>query len=400
MHSGRPTEASRPALTERSPAAERAIAILGATGSIGGSCLDVVRHHPGRLRICGLTAWSNVSRLRELVAEFHPAWAVVGGEPDGADTQPITVRTRWYRDFDAVGQLVRSPEVDTVVCATTGLGGLHAAWAAIDSGKRVAMANKESLVVAGPLMMGRAAETGAEVIPVDSEHSAIFQCLSAGRSQDVRRLVLTASGGPFRGWSREQMRDVTPAMALRHPTWEMGQKITIDSATMMNKALEIVEARWLFGLPADRIAVTVHPQSIAHSFVEFGDGSVICQMSPPDMRIPIQYALFFPERPACPAAPLDWTHPMCLELEPPDAEAFPALALGFETAAAGGTAGAVLNASNEVAVDRFLGGTIRFDQITDVVRSVLSHHHHESRPTLSGVLEADAWARKEAARWT
>jgi 1-deoxy-D-xylulose-5-phosphate reductoisomerase len=238
------------------------------------------------------------------------------------------------------------------------------------------------------------------VLPVDSEHSAIFQCLHAGRRQDVRQIVLTASGGPFRGWSREQLQTVTPGMALQHPTWQMGQKITIDSATMMNKALEIVEARWLFGLAADQIGVVIHPQSIAHSFVEFRDGSVICQISPPDMRLPLQYALLYPERPNGTAPRMDWSEAIRLDFSPPDLDVFPALRLGFEVAAAGGTSGAVLNAANEVAVERFLNGDLRFDQITDLVASILSHHQFDSQPSLTELLSIDGWARKEAARWT
>jgi 1-deoxy-D-xylulose-5-phosphate reductoisomerase len=378
----------------------QSIAILGVTGSVGSSCVDVVRQHASRLRIAGMTAWNNQTGLEELSSEFQPDWAVLGNGQQSGDFARNCPDTEWFGSFADVERLVRGSGIDKVVCATTGLGALCAIWAVVDSGKALAIANKEALVVAGPLVMQRAAETGSCVIPVDSEHSAIFQCLNAGRKQDVRKVVLTASGGPFRGWSREQLRDVTPTMALRHPTWQMGQKITIDSATMMNKALEIVEARWLFGLTADQIGVVIHPQSIAHSFVEFLDGSVICQISPPDMRLPLQYALLFPERQVCAAPGMDWTSPISLEFNPPDIDVFPALRLGFEVAASGGTSGAVLNAANEVAVDRFLNRDLRFDQITEVVESVLSHHQFESQPSLTELLRIDDWARKEAARWT
>jgi 1-deoxy-D-xylulose-5-phosphate reductoisomerase len=280
-----------------------------------------------------------------------------------------------------------------------GAAGLPATWAAVDAGKRIALANKESLVVAGSLIMRRAVETGAAVIPVDSEHSAIYQCLQSGRRADVRRVILTASGGPFRGFSKEQLRDVTPEMALKHPTWNMGPKISVDSATMMNKALEIIEARWLFGLAPEEISVVIHPQSYVHSLVEFRDGSVISQMSPPDMRLPIQYALMFPMRPDGPARKPDWTKPQTLELLPPDLDAFPALRLGFEAVQRGGTCGAVLNAANEVAVARFLNRELPFFRITQVVEDVLNHHQFDAQPTMEQLLQIDGWAREEAARW-
>jgi 1-deoxy-D-xylulose-5-phosphate reductoisomerase len=247
--------------------------------------------------------------------------------------------------------------------------------------------------------MRRAIETGAAVIPVDSEHSAIYQCLQSGRRVDVRRVILTASGGPFRGFSKEQLRDVTPEMALKHPTWNMGPKISVDSATMMNKALEIIEARWLFGLAPEEISVVIHPQSYIHSLVEFRDGSVISQMSPPDMRLPIQYALMFPLRPDGPARKPDWTQPQTLELLPPDFDAFPALRLGFEAVHRGGTCGAVLNAANEVAVARFLNRELPFFRITQVVEDVLNHHQFDAQPTMEQLLQIDGWAREEAARW-
>ena len=361
--------------------------------------------HPQRLRAAGLVAHRSIERLCQQVSEFQPCWAVVGATdvalpswPDNRNGSPAGQVT-WYQGLEKVSQLIQHADVDTVVCAMVGAAGLPATWAAVDAGKRVALANKESLVIAGEVIMRRASETGSQLIPVDSEHSAIFQCLQSGRRSDLRRIVLTASGGPFRGYSKERLRDVTPEMALKHPTWNMGPKISIDSATMMNKALEIIEAKWLFGLSADEISVVVHPQSYVHSLVEFQDGSVISQMSPPDMRLPIQYALLFPERPPGPARKPDWTQPQTLELLPPDLDAFPALRLGFEVAERGGTCGAVLNAANEVAVSRFMNRELPFFRITQVVEDVLNHHQFDAHPSMEQLLRIDRWAREEAARW-
>ena len=275
---------------------------------------------------------------------------------------------------DAIERIAADPDVDTVVSAIVGAAGLRGTWAAVAAGKRVAVANKETLVVAGPLVRQLADETGATLLPVDSEHNAIFQALRSGAPQEVARIVLTASGGPFYGKTAAELENVTPKAALAHPTWDMGPKISIDSATMMNKALEIIEAKWLFNLRADQIEVVVHPQSIIHSFVEFVDGSVIAQLSPPDMRLPIQYALTYPDRVAGISPRMDWKDAMNLEILPPDMDAFPALTLGFEVAKRGGSSGAVLNAANEVAVSRFLQGNLRFNDIPRVCRAVLDHH--------------------------
>ncbi|MCA9035630.1 MAG: 1-deoxy-D-xylulose-5-phosphate reductoisomerase [Planctomycetaceae bacterium] len=374
------------------------VAVLGATGSIGTSCLDVIRRHRSRMRAVGLTAYRNSGLLRQQVAEFQPDWAILDSQCRGTfiDDSP----TRWHFDLELVCDFVRRPDVDVVVSAMVGAAGLPATVAAVDAGKRVALANKETMVVAGAMVMNRAAETGATIIPVDSEHSAVYQCLQSGRPAEVKRVVLTASGGPFRGWTRSQLQTVTPQMALKHPTWQMGRKITIDSATMMNKALEIIEARWLFGLSRHQLAVVIHPQSVIHSLVEFADGAVITQMSPPDMRLPIQYALTYPSRLDCPAPSVDWASPMNLELSPPDFDTFPALRLGFEVAEAGGSAGVVLNAANEVAVERFLNLELRFDQITQVAEEILRHHQYDASPGLHSLMQLDGWARKEALRWT
>ena len=270
---------------------------------------------------------------------------------------------------------------------------------AIKSGKDLALANKETLVMAGPLVMDLAAERQATILPVDSEHSAIFQALQCGQPEEVKRVILTASGGPFREYSSEQLATVNVQDALAHPTWQMGPKISVDSATMMNKALEIIEARWLFDLPEDQIDVVIHPQSVVHSMVEFTDGSVVSQMSPPDMKLPIQYALSYPERWAGCAEKLEWAMPVSYDFFPGDEERFPALLLGREVARRGGTCGAVLNAANESAVARFLEGRLQFTDIVPACRAVLEHHDFDPTPDLDQLIELDKWARGELACW-
>ena len=290
-------------------------------------------------------------------------------------------------------------EVDVVLAAIVGSAGLRSTLAALDAKKTVALANKETLVMAGGIVTRLAAERGATILPVDSEHSAIFQSLKAGRHEEVQRVVLTASGGPFRELSLEQLKQVTVDDALAHPTWDMGPKITVDSATMMNKALEIIECRWLFDLAVEQIEVVIHPQSIVHSFVEFVDGSVVAQLGPPDMKLPIQYALEYPDRQPGVADRLDWHKRWRLDFEPPVAERSSALALGYECARSGGTTGAVLNAANEAAVKAFLEGELHFTEIIPACRSVLEAHQFESDPTLEQLEELDRWARQEVTRW-
>jgi 1-deoxy-D-xylulose-5-phosphate reductoisomerase len=280
-----------------------------------------------------------------------------------------------------------------------GAVGLRGTWAALEAGKTVALANKETLVVAGPLVMDLARSKGARILPVDSEHSAIFQALKSGDRRQVRRVILTSSGGPFRGWSIRELLHVTPEEALKHPTWQMGPKITIDSATLMNKALEVIEARWLFDLEPEQVEVVIHPESVVHSMVEFVDGSVIAQISPPDMRLPIQYALTYPDRAPGASERLDLSRSFCLHFEPPDRGTFPSLNLGFEVMERGGTAGAALNAANEAAVARFLKGEIGFLDIPRACRAALDHHTFDSRPTLQTLWTVDAWARREVERW-
>ena len=378
------------------------IAVLGATGSIGTSGLDVIAAHRDRLQAVAVTTQSRWTDLAALARTHRPRWAVIGDETlrDRVDRGEFPRETELLFGPESIEQVAGHADVDTVLCGIVGAAGLRGAWAAVEGGKRVALANKETLVVAGPLIMQLAAKTGARLIPVDSEHSAIFQALQCGRQSEVRRIILTASGGPFRGSTPAQLANVTVDQALAHPTWQMGPKITIDSATMMNKALEIIEARWLFGLEPDRISVVVHPQSIIHSLVEFTDCSVLAQLSPPDMRLPIQYALTYPERWPGVSPTMDWQAAMKLEMFPPDFEAFPALRLGFDVARQGGTAGSVLNAANEAAVKRFLDGTLKFCDIPRSCRDVLESHHFQPQPSLSELLRLDRWARQEIERWT
>ncbi len=386
------------------PSAERPrrVALLGSTGSIGTSTLDVARHLPERVQIVGLAANSRWEQLAEQCRAFRPRIAVIC-DPEvfpQADRKLFPKETELLCGEAGVRRLVTDAGVDVVVSAVVGAAGLAGTWAALDAGKTVALANKETLVVGGPLVMELAAKRNAQLLPVDSEHSAIFQALTGHTAKDVTRVVLTASGGPFRGKRAADLESVTPAQALKHPTWQMGPKITIDSATLMNKALEVIEARWLFGLSAEQIDVIVHPESIVHSFVEFADGSVLAQLSPPDMRLPIQLALLHPARVEGPAKKLDWQKLSALHFEQADRETFASLELGFEVARKGGTCGAVLNAANEAAVGRFLANDLAFLDIARCCRAVLDAHDYDSRPTLQRLLDLDTWARLEAGRWT
>jgi 1-deoxy-D-xylulose-5-phosphate reductoisomerase len=388
--------------TSPSSARPRRVAVLGSTGSIGTSALDVIRHLPDHLQLVGLAAHSKWEQLADQCRLFKPRLAVLT-DPAAfkrADRAFFPKETELLSGPDAVHKLAAASDVDVVLSAVVGAAGLSGTWAALEAGKTVALANKETLVVAGPLVMELAAKRGAKLLPVDSEHSAIFQAITGHTAEDVARVVLTASGGPFRGKRAAELQAVTPAQALRHPTWQMGPKITVDSATLMNKSLEIIEARWLFDLPAAKIDVIVHRESIVHSFVEFADGSVLAQLSPPDMRLPIQLALTYPARVNGPAKRLDWQSLSALHFEPPDRATFQALDLGFEVAAKGGTCGAVLNGANEAAVARFLAGSLPFLDIARCCRAVLETHDFDPHPTLERLLALDRWARQEVASWT
>ncbi len=378
------------------------VAVLGSTGSIGRNTLEVIAASNGSLRAVALAAHKNTASLLDQ-ARSSGAKAVAVTDPAAAERQDWSALPKDCELLvgdEGVLRLVKDDGVDIVLSAIVGSAGLRGTWAALEAGKTVALANKESLVVGGPLIIELARQNNAAILPVDSEHSAVFQALQAGRREEVRRVVLTASGGPFRALSSAQLAQVTVADALAHPTWAMGPKITVDSATLMNKALEIIEARWLFDLRADQISVMIHPQSVVHSMVEYMDGSVLAQLSPPDMKLPIQYALTWPHRREGVAEKLDWSRPMELRFEPPDFERFDALRLGLEAAAAGGTAGAALNGANEAAVAEFLAGRLRFQQIVPACRSVLENHNFIPRPSLEQVLATDGWARQEVLRWS
>ncbi len=374
------------------------LAILGSTGSIGRSTLEVVERHRERFRVVGLAANRSAEALAEQAGRFEPEVAVLAdpGALDGAGA-PLP-GLEWLSGRDAVVELAGRDGVDVVVNALVGAAGLEPSLRALERGKRLALANKESLVAGGPLVARAEREGGGELVPIDSEHSAILQCLEGCRRDRVRRIVLTASGGPFRGWSRERLAEVEPADALDHPTWSMGSKITVDSATLANKALEVIEAHFLYGLGYDHIDVVVHPQSIVHSFVEFVDGSVLAQIGFPTMELPILYALSYPERVEDPALQTyDPVKSSPLTFEEVDRKGFPLFGLGIAAGRSGGTAPAVFNAANEVAVDAFLDGGVRFPEMADVVEGTLETVPPVPIESIDDVLEADARAREAAA---
>jgi len=372
------------------------IVIIGSTGSIGRQTLEVVRTLPGRFQVLGLGAGQNWRLLLEQIREFAPRAVALSGEScllqlkselKGRNMPELM----WGRE--GMEALATMPEADIVVVADTGAAGIYPTLAALAAGKRVALANKETLVAAGHLVMSIDGSKNSRLLPVDSEHSAIWQCLEGNSPDVVEKIILTASGGPFREMSGEELKSVTVEMALRHPNWKMGTKVTVDSATLMNKGLEVIEAKWLFGLNYRQIEVVIHPQSIIHSAVEFIDGSVMAQMSLPDMRLPIQYALTYPERLHGSVPRLKFTDLRSLTFEEPDLEKFPALRVAIEAGVAGGTMPAVLNAANEVAVECFLKGAIRFIEIPQLVRRVLDMHNRVENPSLEEIMEADRWAR-------
>jgi len=378
---------------------QRRVIILGSTGSIGRSALEVGAALGDEIRIVGLAAGRSWKRLAEQATRFNVGTLALADERHAAELRAaVRAGTRVLGGAQGLVELVQSCEADFVLAAIVGAAGLPATLAAVERGIDVGLANKESLVVAGSILMPLARERGGRVIPVDSEHSAVFQALQSGEHGEVARVFLTASGGPFRTWPRERIEDATVEAALNHPTWNMGPKITIDSATMMNKALEIMEAHHLFGLEPERIRVLIHPESIVHSMVEFCDGATIAQLGTPDMRTPIQYALTYPRRMPGIAEPLTWDTCRTLSFEPPDFERFPALPLGYAAARRGGSSGAVLNAANEAAVEGFRGGRIRCGQIVGLTEQVLGRHRVIDEPGLGELLAADAWAREEVER--
>jgi 1-deoxy-D-xylulose-5-phosphate reductoisomerase len=372
------------------------LAILGSTGSIGTHTLDVVAAHPDQFEVAALAAGNNVDLLEQQVRRFHPRFVALVGEAAARKLArrlgATGVEVAW--GTDGLCRAGADTGADMVVSAIVGGAGLVPTMAALRAGKSLALANKETLVMAGELVTAEARARGIRILPVDSEHSAIFQCLATSDAQQVRRLVLTASGGPFRTLPLEAFAAITPEDALRHPTWAMGKKITIDSATLVNKGLEVIEARWLFGLPVDQVDVIIHPQSVVHSLVEYVDGSVLAQLGVPDMRLPIQYALTYPGRCACPAARLSLEDMGDLTFEAVDRRKFPCLDLAYEAARGGGSWPAVLNAANEVAVQWFLDRRIGFDEIPTILRKALDAHPHRAIGSVEEVLDVDRQVRE------
>ena len=377
------------------------IVILGSTGSIGKSSLDVIAKFPDRFSVIGLTAGRNAALLMEQIQLFHPERVAVSDEETywflreslGRHTAPEI-----HFGIDGISNTASMPGADIVISAIVGAAGLLPTFAAIRSGKTVGLANKETLVMAGDLAMSEVRINGTTLLPVDSEHSAIFQCMQGYEKSSVGKIILTASGGPFIGKTREELETVSPDSALKHPNWSMGRKISIDSATLMNKGLEVIEAFHLFGLPLDKIDVLIHPQSIIHSIVEFADGSCMAQLSQPDMRGPIAYALSYPERLGAVMKPLAWERLPGLTFQKPDTTTFSCLSFAYAALQEGGTLPAVLNASNEIAVAAFLDGIIGFNKIPAIIKSVMESHIIQPADDIAVILEADRWAREEARR--
>ncbi len=368
------------------------LAVLGCTGSIGRQTLEVVRALPGRFKVVGLAGGSNTALLKKQAEEFSPQFVYYWDKKTGTAFEDC--------QFLTMEEMAAHPDVDMVVIATPGGFGLDPTLAAVRAGKDIALANKESLVSAGQIIMAEAKTNGARIIPIDSEHSAIWQCLE-GEKTPPAKIILTASGGPFRGYTAEQLKKVTAGQALKHPSWRMGEKVTIDSATLMNKGLEVIEAHWLFNIPFENISVLIHPQSIIHSIVEFTDGSEKAQLGCPDMRLPIQYALTHPQRlPNAQLPRLDWDTISRLDFEQPDMDSFPCLRLAIEAGSRGGTMPTVLCAADEVAVELFLSNRINFNDIAKLVRQVLEQHEaiFIEKPTIKDINTADAWARDKAIR--
>jgi 1-deoxy-D-xylulose-5-phosphate reductoisomerase len=377
----------------------RRIVILGSTGSVGKNALRVIDSLGEGYEVFALSAHSSVELLAEQVRRYRPKYVAITNADYVEQLRELVcdLDVKVLGGAESLAEIVELDDVDIVLTAVVGVAGLAAVLAAAKAGKRLSIANKEPLVVAGELLTSSARENGAEILPVDSEHSAIFQAMQAGRREEVSKIMLTSSGGPFRQMSAEKIADVTVEQALAHPVWEMGRKITIDSATMMNKALEVIEARWLFGVGVEKIEVLIHPESIVHSLVEFVDGSVIAQLGRPDMCLPIQYALTYPARVGGISERLRLDELRQLSFEKPDMERFRALKLGYDVAREGGTAAAVFNAANEAAVHEFLEGRIKFVNIVELIEHCLSSHKGRRGESLEELLEADAWARREVA---
>ena len=369
----------------------KTISILGSTGSIGTQTLDVISRHPGEFTVAALTAGTNIDLLEKQVRQFRPAVAAVADEEKAQELRLRLkdMEIRILSGMDGMIEAVTLPQTDVVVTAVVGMIGIRPTLEAIKAGKDIALANKETLVTAGHLVMKEAADRGVQILPVDSEHSAIFQSLQGSRRSQIRRILLTASGGPFRGKTRSELGDVSLADALHHPNWVMGKKITIDSATMVNKGLEVIEAKWLFDVEPDQIQILVHPQSVVHSAVEFADNAVIAQLGTPDMRLPIQYALFYPDRKTLGTEPLDLFSVQDLSFEKPDLETFKGPAFAYDAIRTGGSMPTVMNAANEKAVDLFLHEKIGFWEIYDIIGECMARHKLIAHPQLEDILETE-----------
>lgn len=372
------------------------IVILGSTGSIGKSCLEVVRQYPEKFNVLAIAARSSVAILEEQIEEFKPKYVALYDKKAYEELKRRVSGVELLNGVEGLCHISRLEEADLVLSAIVGAAGLLPTYEAVRAGKRVALANKESLVMAGELIKKTASMSGASIIPVDSEHSAVFQCINGCNRSYVKKIWLTASGGPFRGMKREELENVTPAEALNHPKWKMGRRITIDSATLMNKGFEVIEAHFLFDVRAEQIGVLIHPESIIHCLVELIDGTYLAQISNPDMKAPIALAMSLPERLPQVVEPIDWKVINKLQFEIPDTELFPCLELAYEALRVGGSMPAVLNAADEVAVEAFLSGRLKFNDIYRVIKKVMDAHKVFSVDTLDAVLEADSWARKKA----
>ncbi len=375
------------------------ITVLGSTGSIGISALDIIEKNPERFYVVALAAGDNIKLLIKQVEKFHPQIIYVKTKEKAAILKSgfkSNCNLEVLYGKEGIKEVASFPEADIVISAISGAAGLMPTLAAIEAGKDVALANKETMVIAGEIVTRVSKKKGVKILPVDSEHSAIFQCLEGQKSDFLKKIILTASGGPFRTMTKNQLQRVKPKQALKHPNWKMGKKITIDSASLMNKGLEVIEAKWLFDVQISQIDVLVHPQSIVHSMVEFIDGSILAQMGIPDMRIPIAYALSYPERIENSLPPLNFIKSGKMEFMKPDTKIFPCLKLAYDAGEAGGTNPAVLNAANEVAVEEFINGKIKFTNIPKIIEKVLSLHDAVNEPSLEEIIQADRWARQQA----
>lgn len=374
------------------------ISILGSTGSIGCSALDVIERNPERFQVEALSAGDNIKLLRKQIAKFHPKVVAVSTKDKAfqlSESLAVKNKVKVFYGEEGLKEVASFPSSDIVISSISGSAGLVPTLAAIDAGKDVALANKETMVMAGAIVTGRAVKKRVKILPVDSEHSAIFQCMQGNKRENLRRIILTASGGPFLNFTRNQMKAATLQQTLRHPRWRMGKKITIDSASLMNKGLEVIEAKWLFDIDIAHIDVFVHPQSIVHSMVEFIDGAFLAQMGIPDMKIPITYALTYPERIVNNLKALNFAHLESLEFYKPDTKKFPCLGLAYRAALSGGTAPAVLNAADEIAVAAFMQKKIKFTDLPKIIEKVLDVHKITLNPSLEEILQSDLWARTE-----